>query len=224
LGQTAPRVVAVEVDSTLANGLRANVAHLPNVEVVNANFLSLDLPRLFGRLRWTVVGNIPYALTSPILFRLLKHHLHLDKVVLTVQKEVAARMLACAGCKEYSLVSVLVQLYCEGRLVRVVPPACFHPRPKVHSAVVELEVLSPPRVPEAAAEDFLAFAKRLFRHRRKQILGSLRRIYSGTDAEAIARVLNLTEVAPTARPEAISVPQLVSLHSACVRHFGRIVA
>ena len=167
----AARVVAVEIDSSLVEHLRRRFAEEPRLQVVQADVLETDL------LQWgrgPVVGNLPYYITSPILEKVAA--LDVPRAVFLVQKEVAERLAAQPGARDYGFLTVQVALFAEVRLRFQVKPAAFHPPPKVDSAVVVLE----PRRRAAGIADpaaFLRFVGQCFRHKRKTIRNNLAEFY-----------------------------------------------
>jgi 16S rRNA (adenine1518-N6/adenine1519-N6)-dimethyltransferase len=169
--QRAARVIAVEVDPGLADGLRRDFADEPRLEIVEADVLTLDLAR-FGRA--AIAGNLPYYITSPILDLALR--LAPPRAVFLVQKEVALRLVAHPGQRDYGFLTVRTAVFADARLLFEVKPQAFRPPPKVDSAVVLLE----PRKQALAVEDvegFVRFAGQCFRHKRKTIRNNLAEIY-----------------------------------------------
>ena len=167
----AERVVAVEVDPYLAGHLRQRFASEPRLELVNADVLETDLGQ-WGRA--VLAGNLPYYITSPILERVSA--LNMPRAVFLVQKEVARRLVALPGEREYGFLTVRLALSADVRMRFDVKPGAFYPPPKVDSAVVSLE----PRRPRQDIEDpaaFLTFVGQCFRHKRKTIRNNLAEIY-----------------------------------------------
>ena len=168
--QKARRVVAIEIDPVLAGHLRRKFAGFP-LEVVEADILKTDLAQ------WPnapIAGNLPYYITSPILEKTLA--LPFPRAVFLMQKEVAQRLVAAPGSRDYGFLTVQTALYANARLLFEVKPAAFHPPPKVDSAVVLLE----PRTTALPVGDptaFLRFAAQCFRHKRKTIRNNLGEIY-----------------------------------------------
>lgn len=169
--ERAARVIAVEVDPALADGLRRDFAGEPRLEIVEADVLTLDLAR-FGRA--PIAGNLPYYITSPILDLALRAAP--PRAVFLVQKEVALRLVAQPGRRDYGFLTVRTAACADARLLFEVKPQAFRPPPKVDSAVVLLEPRKqPPLVDDV--EGFVAFAGHCFRHKRKTIRNNLAGIY-----------------------------------------------
>jgi len=206
------RLVAIEKDPLLASVARENLKGITQAEVVEADFLKADLGALLRGAKWTVMGNLPYSITSPILFRLTEERRRFDRMVLMVQREVAGRMLARPGSKEFGLLGILVEMHYEARLLKTVSANCFYPPPKVQSAIVELKVRRQCAVRVDDEQGFFAFCKRLFAHRRKQMVTILKGLLPGKTREAAARYLEAAGIAPTARPEQLSIGTMAALY------------
>ncbi|MBJ7603569.1 MAG: 16S rRNA (adenine(1518)-N(6)/adenine(1519)-N(6))-dimethyltransferase RsmA [Candidatus Dormibacteraeota bacterium] len=207
LVRLARRVVAVEVDQRLLSRLRAAA---PEAEVLSADILELDLGTLFPEGGEVVVGNIPYYLSGALLRRLLEPEPRPKRLSLVVQREVAQRWCGEDG---WSLSTVVVHAFSRPRLAFTLPPAAFRPPPKVHSALVVLEVLPRPalQVPDPAR--FFRFAASLFQFRRKQLQGSLARL-SGLPAADVAARLRSLCIEPSRRPETLRLAEWEVLHEA----------
>jgi len=194
----AARVVAVEVDPYLAEGLRAAFADEPRIEIVEADVLKLDLAR-FGRA--VIAGNLPYYITSPILDQTAR--LAPPRAVFLVQKEVASRLAAHPGQRDYGFLTVRTAVFADVRRLFDVKPAAFRPPPKVDSAVVVLE----PRARALPVEDteaFVRFVGQCFRHKRKTIRNNLAEIYGN----------HVVDAWPEAglRAEQIALEQFAGMH------------
>lgn len=210
LAARARRVVTLEVDAGLVRLLRAEGDLPENVELRHEDALEADLGALLERAAdggsARVVANLPYATASPILRRLLDVAPRLASASLLLQREVAERLLAAPGSPGYGSLSVLVRLVAEVRAGVDLHPRCFYPAPKVTSTVVHLT----PRRDRPCAPEELARVEQVvraaFAHRRKTIVGSLRKA-GGADAppaEALAAALERCGVAPRARAEALA--------------------
>ena len=191
-------LVAVEMDSTLAAGLRARCGGDPKFELIEADVLQTDLSR-WGRV--VVVGNIPYYITSPIVDKTLALGPLLERAVFLVQKEVASRLIARPGSRDYGYLSVSVQLRCRVRKLFDVRRGAFRPPPKVESAVVLLEPLREPLCPDVPG--FLRFASACFRHKRKTLKNNLAGLFPP------ARMQDMKEA--SLRAEQLAVSELVRL-------------
>lgn len=196
----AERVVAIELDPVLAAALREKALHEARLAVEESDVLSVDLARWPATV---IAGNLPYYITSPILERVLPLGPPLRHAVFLVQKEVAERLAAAPGSRDYGYLSVFTRLYAEPKLLFTIPPGAFQPPPKVDSAVVRLtRIPLPGSVPDPAA--FLRFAGACFAHKRKTLRNNLAGIYG---REALDRM----DEAPL-RAEQLSLDQLAALH------------
>jgi 16S rRNA (adenine1518-N6/adenine1519-N6)-dimethyltransferase len=210
----AGRVVAVEFDRLLAAKLRERYAGDPRVAVVEADVLKVSLPELAGG-DYVLAGNVPYYITTPILFQALEPPLP-RRAVYLVQREVAERVIGTPGGKEYGALTVNVQAFAHAELLLHVPPGAFAPPPKVDSAVLRITPRAEPLVSTADAAGFRSFVQQLFALRRKQMRRVLRTV-STIDAERAERVLASVSIDPDARPETLSPATLAALYAATVR-------
>jgi len=190
LARRAKRLIAVELDRMMATELRYKYRLQPHVEIIEADVLKLDfrtvLNRTIGPLndlrplkpsRAHVVGNLPYYITSDILLRLFEFHDQFDVIVLMVQREVADRIAASAGSRDYGLLSATAQLYTRVEKLFTLPPDAFSPPPKVHSTALRMTVA--PRFAELQIkpEAFIGFLKTAFAMKRKTLLNNLKKDY-----------------------------------------------
>jgi len=210
LAARASHVVAVELDRELAAGLRERF-ETARVTVVEQDVLQFDFAAAaaqFGE-RLRVAGNLPYAITSPIVLKLAASHGALDLAVLMVQREVAERMTAMAGTRDYGLLSVTMQMYGPVEQLFTLPPSAFSPPPKVHSTVFRWRFA--PRFAELGVEepDFLRFVRQIFAQKRKTLLNNLRAAGVATDAAAAA--LAAAGIDQRMRAEAVPVEGLALL-------------
>jgi len=177
LAEYAKRVIAVEIDSTLIPILHQTLLGYNNVEVLNQDILKTNIHALISEKNdekpIKVVANLPYYITTPILMDLLEKQYPIDNITVMVQKEVAERMQATPGNKEYGALSVAVQYYCDANIDMIVPPSCFMPRPKVSSAVITLRVLNERKVKTKDEQLFFHIVKCAFGQRRKTLLNGL---------------------------------------------------
>ena len=215
------RLTAVELDDELAAELASRYEEEPRVRVVHADVLSLDLAGLGGDwARTTVVGNIPYNITTPILFRLLRLPYPRD-IVLTVQAEVAGRILAGPGTRTYGALSVGVGLHARATRICKVPRSAFRPVPRVDSTAVRITPRSPPRLTREAAARVRVLTRAAFSWRRKQ-LGTIlaRHPDLRCPRDLIESVLADRALSPTLRPERLSPEDFMALAAALLREDG----
>ena len=212
LAAAAQRVVAVELDGALLPALEYTLHGLDNVEIIRADILRLDLARSAGLAPgFKVVANIPYYITSAVIRHLLEAPVRPSCVVLTVQREVAERIIAKPN--DMNLLAVSVQFYSEPRRVARLPAGAFYPRPQVDSEVVRLDVRDQPAVAVADVEHFFQVVKAGFSQKRKQLRNAL----SGgmhLDQAQTDRVLEAAGVAPQRRAETLTLAEWGALDQA----------
>ncbi len=203
-------MVAVELDHDLAAYLRAEFPP-DRVTVIEQDVLSFDFAAASAAAgeRLLVAGNLPYGITSQILLKLAAAHAALDRAVLMVQREVADRIAAQPGSRDYGLLSVTAQIYGPAEKLFTLPPSAFMPPPDVHSTVFRWRFA--PRIAELGIEEggFLRFVRQAFAQKRKTLANNLRA--AGLPPEAIAAALARAQVAPQARAEALPIEAFASL-------------
>ena len=197
-------VEAVEKDRLLAETLRKHFEGSP-LEVHCADILQ------FGRSPSAVAGNIPYNITSPILFWLVERRSTIRRAVLTVQKEVAERVAGTPGHEAWGAVSVSLQAYADVKMLRVVPRSHFYPVPKVDSAVIRLDFLPQPRYDAGTGEVFHEIVSRAFQKRRKTLLNALEDEAGGRGKGPLLELLTGCGIDPKRRPETLTLPEWVLL-------------
>jgi 16S rRNA (adenine1518-N6/adenine1519-N6)-dimethyltransferase len=210
--ETGARVVAVERDRDMLRVLQETSDE--RLTVVAANAARLDLAAVAGTRPLTLVGNLPYHLTSSILFEVLEQHRDLLRCVFTVQKEVAERVAAGEGTRSGGLLTVLLGVWFDASIVRTVPAASFHPPPKVDSAVLLLEHRVTPRAEVDDEAWFRKVVKAAFSHRRKTLLNSLRSDRELGDAARVRQALATAGIEPLRRAETLGVGEFARLAGA----------
>lgn len=220
----ARRVIGIELDRVLAAQLRMKYATQGNIEVLESDFVTAEFPSMVGRrpgplhdLRPTqaetvdIVGNLPYYITSDIVLRILKLHNNIERAVIMVQREVADRIAAEPGSREYGLLSATTQLFARVDKLFTLPPSAFSPPPQVHSGVVRLTMA--PRLEELQLEEapFIAFLKAAFAQKRKTLANNLRGQY---EAAAIRAALKVAGLRADVRAEAISLEKTAAVFRA----------
>lgn len=230
LAGRARRLIAIELDRVLAAQLRMNFSQETNVEIIEGDILAIDFHTLFGPKPGStrpgmdhrpepvrVVGNLPYFITSDILLRLFEYRQYFDVIVLMVQREVAERLAAPPGGREYGLLSATAQLYGRVENLFTLPPGAFSPPPKVESTVIRLRIapkLDSLRVPEAS---FVNFLKLSFGHKRKTLWNNLKAAYR---PEVLRGALERAGVKPTVRAEALSLEKSAAILRALLNAGG----
>jgi 16S rRNA (adenine1518-N6/adenine1519-N6)-dimethyltransferase len=201
LAKKAQRVIAIELDSRLYEKLKDEMTGRENVELVCGDALKYDYDAI-GPFR--VVANIPYYITTPIIFRLIEARSNLISMTLTIQKEVAERIVAGPGSKDYGALSLGVQYHADADIKFIIPAAAFRPAPKVDSAVIRMDIRKSPRVSVADETLFFKIIRAGFSQRRKTILNSMKPLFgdsrellleAGIDPGRRAETLDMTEFA-----------------------------
>ena len=219
LAQRADKVVCIEIDSRLLPILDETLAEYDNIKIVNQDVLKVDLHKLiaeeFPNMPVAVCANLPYYITTPIIMDLLENERKVDTITVMVQKEVAERMQAGPGDKEYGALSIAVQYYCDAHLDMIVQPSCFMPRPKVASAVITLKVLPERKIAAKDEELFFHLVKCAFGQRRKTLLNCLfNQGNLGFSKEEWTEILTSLGWDPRVRGEALSIEDFAKLTDA----------
>lgn len=214
LADRVRRLIAIELDRDLAARLTSRYSHLPSVSIVQGDVLDTPLATLANG-PFALVGNVPYYITTPILFHALRTP-RPSRAVFLVQKEVALRMTAQPGTGDYGALSVNLQVLASARVVMRVPPGAFAPPPKVDSAVVIVEPHAAPLVAPQEEDVLRELVLASFALRRKQMRRVLRTV-SRLSAEAAERVLDAVEIPYEARPEELAPEKFVGLMRALAR-------
>jgi 16S rRNA (adenine1518-N6/adenine1519-N6)-dimethyltransferase len=224
LAARSRRLIAVELDRVLAAQLRMKFATQPNVEVIEGDILKIELDTVFGPkpgslrpgLTFTpepayVIGNLPYYITSDILLRLLEYHRYFSTIVVMVQKEVADRLAASPGGRDYGLLSATAQLYGRVEKLFTLPPEAFSPPPKVHSSVLRITIRPRLQSLKVAEHDFIPFLKLSFGQKRKTLWNNLKTRY---DEDRLRAALAKSGVKPAVRAEALPLDKAAALFHA----------
>jgi 16S rRNA (adenine1518-N6/adenine1519-N6)-dimethyltransferase len=209
---TGARVIAVERDRDMVAVLQGLAD--PRLQVVAADAARADFAALAGVPRVAVVGNLPYHLTSPILFQVLDQHAHVSRAVFTVQKEVADRLAARPGGREYGLLSVLLGLFFDLESLLTLPARLFHPPPRVDSAVVRLTALAHPRAAVTDESRFRRLVKAGFSQRRKTLWNALRSDPALGGEAVLQGALQAAGVDPKRRAETLSSEEFAAIERA----------
>ena len=221
LARTSRRLIAVELDRVLSAQLRMKFSMQPNVEIIEGDILTIELDTVFGAKPGSlrtglnfapeparVVGNLPYYITSDILLRLLEYHRYFSTIVLMVQKEVADRLAASPGSRDYGLLSATAQLYGRVEQLFTLPPAAFSPPPRVHSSVVRITIKPRLKSLRVSETEFIAFLKLCFWQKRKTLWNNLKTRY---DKDVLRAALAKSGVKPAIRAEALPLEKTAAL-------------
>ena len=215
LAEAAREVIAVEIDKTLIPILQETLADYDNVTLINEDILKVDIGALVeeknGGRPIKVVANLPYYITTPIIMGLFESHVPLENITVMVQKEVASRMQAGPGTKDYGALSLAVQFYAEPYIVANVPPNCFIPRPNVGSAVIRLTRWDNPPIQVKDEKFMFSLIRASFNQRRKTLQNSLENGGVGVTKEQIVDALEQMGLSATIRGEALTLEQFAKL-------------
>ncbi|MFO7819181.1 MAG: 16S rRNA (adenine(1518)-N(6)/adenine(1519)-N(6))-dimethyltransferase RsmA [Halanaerobacter sp.] len=211
LAQKAAKVVAVEVDERLEELLEETLAEYDNTEVIFGDALEVDFDSLVEG-KYKIVANLPYYITTPIVMRLLEEHFNVEKIVFMVQKEVAERMVADPGGKDYGILSIGIQFHTRAEILFNVPPNVFIPQPKVHSSVVSLDLLEGAPVDIHSKEFFFKIVNAGFQQRRKTIRNSLSKAANiNLSRDLVDQALANVDIDSRRRAEKLSLKQFAKL-------------
>jgi len=226
LAARARRLIAIELDRVLAAQLRLEFARQRNVEIIEGDARTVDFANLIARHpvpllntgvqaadaiheRATVVGNLPYYITSEILLRLLDYSDWVKTIVIMVQREVADRIAASPGSRDYGLLSATVQLFGGVEKLFTLPPAAFAPSPKVHSAVLRVTIAPRLHSLKVEKDGFVDFLKLVFAQKRKTLANNLRQRYPEA---AIAKALANAGLRRDSRAEQLSLEKMAAVY------------
>ncbi len=214
LARRAKRVVAVEVDELLYNALAAQFAIDPHVQPLNIDVLKLELNALLESENtshiYKVIANLPYSITTPILWKLLAHQKQIHSCVLMMQKEVAERIVAGPGGKDYGALTIGVSYHAEPTLIATLSPENFYPSPKIDSALLKLTIRQSPKVSVEDEALFFKIVRTAFRTRRKMLKNALVRGRFAS-AERLAFAFEATGIAPERRAETLDITEYAAL-------------
>lgn len=214
LASRAEKVVAIEIDERLIEVLEYTLSSYGNVKIINDDVLKLDLKELikneFEGHEVSVAANLPYYITTPIIAKLLEERLPVKNIVVMVQKEVAERLCAKSGSKDYGAITVMCRYFTNPEIVTTVPASLFVPPPKVDSAVLKLSVLDEPSVSVKDEKLFFRVVKAAFSQRRKTLLNCLCANFPIAKAQMSALLLS-ADIEPSRRGETLTLEEFAKL-------------
>ena len=214
LAETGAAITAVELDRKLLDVLSKTLAGYDNIRVVHGDILKLDISQEMSDKPFKVIANLPYYITTPIIMMLLEKRLPIEVLVTMVQKEVAQRIVAKPGGKEYGALSVAVQYYTEPEIIMNVSPNSFIPAPAVESAVVRCRVRREPPV-SVDEKAFFRIVKAAFSQRRKTFSNTLKG--AGFSKDMITDILNISGIDGNRRGETMSMEEFAAVAQAWVQ-------
>jgi 16S rRNA (adenine1518-N6/adenine1519-N6)-dimethyltransferase len=204
----AKQVTAVEIDQGLFPILEEVTRPFDNIQLVQGDILEISLDSLFADDGYLVVANIPYYITSAVIRRLLEATVRPSRMVLTMQQEVAERILN--KDEKMSLLSLSVQVYGQARISSQIPASCFYPEPNVNSSVLIIDVYQQPKLSSQGIKTLFDLAHAAFNQKRKMLRGSLSPLL-GMDKQSVAGVLEKADIDPRRRPETLSLEDWIRL-------------
>ncbi len=215
--QNADKVVTVELDHRLIPVLEYTLSDFDNLKIIEGDILKLDLKDVidkeFGGEKISIAANLPYYITTPIITKLIEEKLPIKNIVVMVQKEVAERIAAKPGKKDFGAISVLCQYYTNPRIVTIVPANSFYPAPKVDSAVLCMEVLDKPSIEVSDEKLFFKVVKAAFSQRRKTLLNCLSSSF-GIEKSVLSEMLSGIGIEPNIRGEKLDLSQFAKITEA----------
>jgi 16S rRNA (adenine1518-N6/adenine1519-N6)-dimethyltransferase len=211
----AKHVCAIELDNELIPILNEELSSYDNFTLIHKDALKVDFNELIGSEKSVkLVANLPYYVTTPIIAKLLTESYNFKSLTIMIQKEVAERIASAPDCKEYGAISLLVQYYCDTKIIRKVLPSSFIPQPKVDSIVIRLDKLSSPRVKVKDIDHMFKVIKDSFNMRRKTLSNALKNI--GLSKELLNQAFETSGVDPKRRGETLSIEEFAYL-SDCIK-------
>lgn len=212
LAQSGANVTAIELDTRLLEVLDTTLAQYSNVNIVHGDVLKLDVPSIMNHEPFKVVANLPYYITTPIIMSLLESRLPIERLVVMVQKEVALRMVAKPGTKDYGALSVAVQYYTKPDIVLDVPPKSFLPAPAVTSSVIRCVLRDKPPVDVIDEKLFFRVVKAGFAQRRKTFANTMKT--TGLSKDRIEELLAKANIDGQRRGETFTLQEFADVANA----------
>jgi len=215
LARQAKKVIAVEIDGRLMAILKQKIENYPNVEVIRSDILKVDFNHLFKEeaLPVKVVANLPYQISTPLLFRFIESKEIFSVLFLMLQKEVAERMVASSGGKEYGPLSIFIQAFSDISIRFIIKPAAFYPAPKVESALVHMAWKEKPMIEADDEEWFKRVVKACFGYRRKTLINALKHSELSLPKSVESRMEEIG-IDPRRRPETLTIQEFAKLAGA----------
>jgi len=216
IAASGAELIAVEKDRKAFEILRGLAGDsLPNARFINGDILELDLKKIAGRGRIKIIGNLPYYITSPIIEYLIRNKDHISSALVTVQREVANRLLAGPGTKDYSSISCFVRYHTNPVYIRTIKRASFYPVPDVDSSLIKLQMLDKPPVDVRDEGLFFRIVRGAFNQRRKTIVNSLsRKAVLDMPKEKLSGILKSVDIEPSVRPESLGLSDFAKIANA----------
>lgn len=218
LASSGAKVFAVEKDRKAFAILSELVKEdFPNLALFNDDILKYDLKRIFFRKKFKIIGNLPYYITTPVIEYLIANRGMIASAVIMVQREVASRLLASPGTKDYASISCFIQYYTNPSYVHTVRRTSFYPEPKVDSSIIRLDILDIPSVKVKDEASLFRIIRGAFNQRRKSVINSIsRKEVLDMPKKTLASILSEAGIDPAARPETLSLADFANLTNSLV--------
>ena len=227
LATTAKKVVAIEIDEFLYAELQIKFSKTSHISLIQGDILKLNLPALlndFPAQNTKIVANLPYYITTPVLWELLKYHRKIGTCVLTMQTEVAERIISPPGNKRYGALSIGVSYYAEAEIVHTIPPDQFFPSPQVDSSVLKLQMRDTPQVSVENETLFFQIVRAAFQSRRKMLRNALMKNGVFISAEVFNAVCDQLAIDPQRRGETLDIAEFAALTNGLHQHMSESVS
>ncbi len=208
IAEQSDKFYAVEKDRRFEHILKKALKPYPHAEIILGDILRLDLKNIFQDKKIKVIGNLPYYITTPIINYLLSHKELIDSICITVQKEVAERIISLPGKKDFGRLSCLIQFYTKAEIIEVFPKTMFFPQPEVDSALVKLTILDKPSISIKSEKMFFSVVKAIFAQRRKTLINGLSNAGWKLNKDELLKILEKLNISPSIRGENLSLTQI----------------
>ena len=226
LAATAKKVVAVEIDDFLYAELQLKFSRTPHISLIQGDILKQNLSTLLNEFppqHTKIVANLPYYITTPILWELLKYHRKIGSCVLTMQTEVAERIISPPGNKRYGALSIGVSYYAEAEIVHTIPPNQFYPSPQVDSSVLTLQMRDTPQIVVENEVLFFRIVRAAFQSRRKMLRNALLKNGVSISADAFNVICAQLAIDPQRRGETLDITEFAALANSLHQHMSESV-
>ncbi|MBU1042854.1 MAG: ribosomal RNA small subunit methyltransferase A [Candidatus Omnitrophica bacterium] len=202
---------AVEKDRRVEHILKKALKPYPHAEIILGDILKIDIKKIFQDKKIKVIGNLPYYITTPIINYLLDHKQYINSICITVQKEVAQRIVAVPGKKDFGRLSCLLQFYTKPEVIAVFPKTMFFPQPEVDSALIKLSILDKPSINVKSEKMFFNVVRAIFAQRRKTLINGLSNAGWNLKKEDLLAILEQLNISPSIRGESLSLVEIGKL-------------
>ena len=223
LAATAKRVAAIEIDDFLYAELQLKFSNVPHIALIQGDILKQNLLALlndFAPQHTKIVANLPYYITTPVLWELLKYHRKIGSCILTMQTEVAERIISPPGNKRYGALSIGVSYYAEAEIVHRIPPDQFYPSPQVDSSVLKLQMRHTPQVAVENETLFFRIVRAAFQSRRKMLRNALLKNGVSISADTLNAICHQVAIDPQRRGETLDIAEFAALANGLHQHMS----